>query len=252
MIIGDKVGRCRRGEPDDRVLAPKIDESLAHKLGSYGRHLDGDVSPLAKQAVRLLARVGDADELLGEARDDLLLEEAGAAALDAVELGVDLVGAVEVDVEVLAARAGAAGEADLGEQLGDLQDGQPGVADEARRAGARGHELHARRHGRAQRRDGLHHVRHRAPAADPHVLEARREVVLDGLLARRALRGLDEVRVDGALCCHCASRDRSGEGGGFAALVVVLVIGLEKPLWYAGLLRAAGTREGGGRQLTAR
>ncbi|RYC56534.1 hypothetical protein CHU98_g9670, partial [Xylaria longipes] len=81
------------------------------------------------------------------------------------------------------------------------------------------------------------------PAPYPHVLEARREVVLHGLLTRRALRGLDDVRVD--VRRHRVSRGWLDGGGWF------IVIGLQKPPRDVGASRTAGVREGGG-QLTAR
>ena len=80
---------------------------------------------LLAEPAHALARVADDDELLGGRGDDLLAEEGGAEALDEVERGVDLVGAVDADVE--RARAGVEVEerdAELvGEHLGAARGG---------------------------------------------------------------------------------------------------------------------------------
>ena len=51
-----------------------------------------------------LARVGDDDEALGRRGDDLLAQVGAAAALDQPAVGRHLVGAVDRDVELAAAR----------------------------------------------------------------------------------------------------------------------------------------------------
>lgn len=172
-----------------------------------GRDFDGDRGPVGQQAGLLLAVVGDADEALAARGHELLLEEAGAAALDAVELGVDLVGAVEADVQ-----HGVAGQRVEG-------DGhQAGLLDDLARVPAGRHEpVHValgRRVGLEEVLDGFDAVDDGAAAADADEAVLAAEVVLDGAEGGLALCALDRVelfrgRGDGVVGGHDG---RCGEG----------------------------------------
>lgn len=161
---------------------------------------------------------GDADKLLARDGDELLLVVAAAAALDEVELEVDLVGAVEADVEVLLALL----VLGLHDHVVDGEEGQAGDADQVAGLDARGHELHAVRLRPRQVRDGLDDVLdgRAGPDADPRV--RRVQVLGHGLLPRGPLGRLDEVarRADvrrgrglHLVRRHFPVRHRGGSGG---------------------------------------
>lgn len=139
-------------------------------------------------------RTSHADEFPRALGDELLLEEAGAAALYAVELGVDLVGAVEGDVE-----DGVFGEAVEGDR------GEARFDDDLARLVARGDEADGGVVGDFL--DGLDDVDDGGAGADADVGGGRVEVVLDGLLGGGALR-----RLDGGVG-HGGGGGRGGAGG---------------------------------------
>ena len=62
-------------------------------------HLHRHGQPASAEAVHELGVVDDHDELVGGGLDHLLAEEGAAAAFDEVEVGVDLVGAVDGEIE---------------------------------------------------------------------------------------------------------------------------------------------------------
>lgn len=123
-------------------------------------------------------RTSDADEFSRALGDQLLLEEAGAAALYAVELGVDLVCAVEGDVE-----HGVVGEGVEG------HGGQAGFDDDLARLVAGGDEADGGVGGDLFY--GFDDVDDGGAGADADVGGRGVEVVLDGLLGGGAFGGLD-------------------------------------------------------------
>ena len=131
-------------------------------------------------------------------RDQLLLVQAGAPALDAVQVLVDLVRAVEGDLHQRAGRQRV--EGDRREAVG--QDVLPRLV-------ARRHEADGRRVD-AQLGDGLHHVHDRRAGPDPNVPRRGVEVLRHGALGGVALRGLD---VHGGGQGKRGGGDGGGEGG---------------------------------------
>lgn len=130
-------------------------------------------------------RTSDSHKLLGGRGDELLLEETGAAALDEVELLVHLVGAIKGYVE----RHGPA--VDDG-PLVEVVHAEAGRADEALGLAAGGDKSHAAVKRRALGLDGVNDVDDGAAGANADILVRRQEVVLDGLVGRGLLGGLDE------------------------------------------------------------
>lgn len=124
-------------------------------------------------------------------RHQLLLEKTRTTPLDAVELCVDLVRAVEGDVE-----DGVLGEAVEGD------GGQTGLDDDLARLVARGDEADGGVGGELL--DGVDDVDDGGAGADADVGGRGVEVVFDGLLGGCALGGLD----------GCVAHGGGGNGGG--------------------------------------
>ena len=131
-------------------------------------------------------------------RHQLLLIQAGAPTLDAIQILVDLVRAVEGDLH-----QGAGGQ-------GVERDGcEAVVQDVLARLVARGHEAHVRRV-EPQLRDGLDHVHDRRTAADADVARGGVEVVRHGAVGGVAFGGFD-VHGGGV---GVGGRKEGGGGGG--------------------------------------
>lgn len=89
-------------QPHQVVVPAELDH--LHRHGEAGAAEAGDE----------LGVVDDDDELVGGGLDHLLAEEGAAAALDEVEVGVDLVGAVDGEVDVGVGVEGGEGDAEGG------------------------------------------------------------------------------------------------------------------------------------------
>lgn len=119
------------------------------------------------------------DELLRLQRDDFLLEQTGPAAFDQVEFVIDLVRAVEGNIQLRA----------LGEHI-EVDGVQSGGQDQLFGLEARGDEF-GLRGVEARLLDGLDDVDDGAAAADSDPLGIFGIVVFDGDLAGSALCGFD-------------------------------------------------------------
>ena len=132
-------------------------------------------------------------------RDQLLLVQTGAAALDAIEVLVDLVGAVEGNLHerVRWKRV----EGDGGEAV--VQDVLPRLVARGDEADGGGVD--------AEGGDGLDDVDDRGPGADADVFGGGVEVVVHRADGGVAFRGLDVHGREGALGEYEGGEDGSGE-----------------------------------------
>jgi hypothetical protein len=85
---------------DDGIDGPEFAQLPDDTRVGDGGDFDGDGRPGRQQPGLVFPVIGDADEFPAAARHQFLLEQTGAAALDAVEVGVDFVGAVEGDFDL--------------------------------------------------------------------------------------------------------------------------------------------------------
>lgn len=204
-VVGDALASLAGEAGADgrvgRAHGPKTGQDVR---GSHGEDLDGDGLPcgaepggllsvvyrgqcLVLQDIRRWVHTGHSDELVGRNGNELLLEQTSTAALDEVEVLVDLVSAVKGNVE---------GDGDTtidGGPLVEVGQLQAGGADEALGLASGGDKGHAGVKLGPLADDGLDDVDDGAAGADADVLVLGEEVVIDGLVGGLLLGRLDEV-----------------------------------------------------------
>jgi len=119
-----------------------------------------------KELLDHLARVGDHHHALGRGGDDLLAQQRAAAALDEGEVGVDLVGAVDDEVERADRIERLGGEAERGGEGGGCLGGRDAAEPQPLVAGPGGEMADHDRGGRAGAEAEAHAVpdhRHGSP-----------------------------------------------------------------------------------------